>query len=279
MILFHSVLYKDIRGAISLSTGSLPMLRICFEVVLLLSIGAASCFASANTTSEDQKENKELNGTSALIDVVQNFLFENLDSANVYLELLNKKTVGTTSRGEYLNLASTYHYYLNNWDSSIHFAKLYYDFGITTQDLKIKGDATKKLMLLYESSGDMETSDLYMKELTKLIPQVKERDQLAKIYNALGARAMNANVYTSALKHYLRIDSLYEVDDIQSRSRAIALENIGGLYINLGDATLTKEYYDRAKKMYSTMNDDEGVNSVNLQIANYYYQNNETEAT
>ncbi len=235
-------------------------------IFLLSDINTYGAEKQQSKTQQDASEEE----TSELIGSVRTYLFQNLDSAKAHLSKLQQAVdPQSPSWGEYLKLELMYNYYRGNLDSAIYFTNSYYDYGVSTSDPNIAAYGLNKLMLFHEFNGDMEQSEVAYQKLINVIPQINDRDELAKTYSALGAREMNAERYTSALNYYLSIDSIYAADGISNRSRAMALENIGGLYGNLKD-TLTLEYFNRSKEMYASIEDIEGLNSISLSLGSHY---------
>ena len=268
MVLVCSGLWRRRAEKLLGTYDRVVLLRYSLVLAFLL-LSVLSSFASQMTPSKKAsvESDEEL---AELIESIKTFLFQNLDSAQVYLSILKEESsADSDSWGEYLKLELSYHYYRGDLDSALYYTQLYHDFGRETEDPNIVAYGLSKLMLFHSFNGDLEQSDLAYNELLEFVPQISDRDQLAKMYSALGARETNDERYASAINYYLDIDSIYAIDDISNRSRAMALENIGGLYGNLKD-TLAVEYFRRSKEMYAAIDDIEGVNSISLSLGKHF---------
>ena len=205
-----------------------------------------------------------------LVLIFDSYLFENLDSANLYKnQILELSQNDVLKKMDAYGLASKYHYYKYDIDSSLFFTKKALDLAIKIDSDSLQANNYRRLAILYSRKSDYENAEKYGKLALESSKSIGDWNLIASANTMLGNQFYKKNDYDIALKYYLEADSIYSANRDKSRFAAMVYDNIGSIYAELKDERAL-HYIDKAFTTYSHIDDEEGKNYSYILKAIYY---------
>ncbi|OUS02496.1 hypothetical protein A9Q86_03045 [Flavobacteriales bacterium 33_180_T64] len=194
-----------------------------------------------------------------LIEIFNDYLFTNLDSAKVYknriVELPSKTEKDLINT---FNISSRYYYYKSQLDSSLYFTEKALSIALKLEDNNLKSDLYRKLAILSSRNFNYGDAEKYGKLALEAANKTKDWHLIASSNIMLGNQFYKKTDFNLSLKYYLVADSLYTLNKEEDRFLANSYDNIGSIYTDIKDKKAII-YIEKSNKIYQRLNDKEGV--------------------
>lgn len=122
---------------------------------------------------------------------------------------------------------------------------------------------------IYYTINDYENALSQFYKAEKGFVQLKDSLYLTYVYNSIGACMHDKRDYNGALKYFLiSLDLTKKFTPEDKSTIAIAFQNIGETYGNLGNYIQAKEYGLKAKELFHELNDKANLSTTYFNLAN-----------
>ncbi|WP_350285777.1 response regulator [uncultured Croceitalea sp.] len=209
---------------------------------------------------------------SVLNGLFEAYLYASLDSADQYRKQIGQVSkVHSYTKGDYFFNSQSGRFYFakSNLDSALFHIKAAANLAETLDNKAFMADNYKKISIIYDVRRNDSLSLHYINKALASAKQTDDWRLLSSIYVALGNRSFQFTEYPKALSYYLKLDSIYEVNNSLDKSLAAAYSNIGLIYSELRD-TLAIDYFHKSIDVYQKLGHAEGVSYGEMALGIHY---------
>ncbi len=195
-------------------------------------------------------------------------LYEKINNTNEKAGILNSLASVYKKKG---NLAKALRYYLKTLE-----------IIEKTDNKRSISVALNNIAVLYTEVDSYELALEYLHKSLKLRLENKNNKNVSTVYNNIGRIYLKTGDTTKASAYFtLGLNQSIKFHD--RFSEAFALRNLGSISFNKGKDLLAFDYFEKSRKIYSELNDKEGVSWLDCEFASYYiskkqYKEAETSA-
>lgn len=245
-----------------------------FPLLVLLVTGLVS--GQENTTIDSLKRiapNLIKNDSiyvAHLSKIFREYSYFNLDSAKIYSEkIIDFSKEHNFTQGQYQGhlLDARYHWFKSDYESAIDAMNEALENALQLKDYGLVSACYVRLAMAHSNLSEYDKA----KQLTlRALQTAKKSDDwnaLSYAYSRLGNVYYFENNLDSALIQYLKVDSIFSSNNEIETSLGGALSNIGGIYMEINDSIRALEYYKKSKSVYQQLDDLEGVQHINVRLA------------
>ena len=202
--------------------------------------------------------------------IFREYSYFNLDSAKKYSEkIIDFSKERDYTHGQYRGhlLDARYHWFKSDYKSAIEAMNKALENALQLKDYGLVSACYVRLAMAHSNLSDYGKA----KQLTlQALQNAKKSDDwnaLSYAYSRLGNVYYFENNLDSALIQYLKVDSIFSSNNEIETSLGGALSNIGGIYMEINDSIRAIEYYNKSKSVYQQLDDLEGVQHINVRLA------------
>ncbi|MEM9361352.1 MAG: response regulator [Bacteroidota bacterium] len=196
----------------------------------------------------------------ALKFLTYNYLYSKPDSSKYYNDLMFSISERSKSDlGFYdSHLYKSYLYYTkSNFDSAFIAVNNAISYAERMKDTAKISDLLSRNATLYNRLGKYDSAEVVTRKSLKLALLSKDWRVIASNYGQLGNVFYYNNKFESALKNYVKVDSITSKHGVSVISAGSSI-NVGNIFVQLKNYPKAKEYYIQAKGFYKQLKMTEG---------------------
>jgi len=205
----------------------------------------------------------------ALKFLTYNYLYSKPDSAKYYNDLMFSISEQSNSNlGFYdSHLYKSYLYYTkSDFDSTFIAVNNAISYAERMSDTSKISNLLRRNAMLYNKLGKYDSAEVVTRKSLKLALFSKDWRVIASNYGQLGNVFYYNNKFDSALKNYVKVDSISSEHEVLPISAGSSI-NVGNIFVQLENYPKAKEYYIQAKGFYKQLKMTEGVFHADQKMA------------
>lgn len=255
-------------------------LFVIVSMALVLNISFAQKRAQIDSLKNELEViSKDSLKLDILANLFQEYLTFDLDSSSIYSNrFLNlAREAQNPSRLYEGHLYISRYYWMKGMADSVKFhSDQCVKYATKLNDQIKMSDTYRRLSMLYDYQGDMQSSIKYAQKSSDIAAQTSDWDLLSRTFLRQGNLQFRARDYPGAITSYQKVDSIITANNTQNDYQGSALANIAMIYNYLNNSKALG-YYLRAMDVYKKIEHPEGLHDMKLFISQYYREGNELD--